>query len=63
MGERYHEAVRGSGGGSLTEKLWFVNRLGDLVDPSSRGFDLHARVEANFHLHAVTIPTTRAGWR
>ena len=45
MGESYHEADRGSGDGSITGKLRCVDRLGDVVDPSSRGFDLHAGVQ------------------
>ena len=63
MGEPYHAAIRGSGGGSHTGKLGCVDRLGNMVNPSSRGFGLHARVEASFHRQAVTIPTTRGGWR
>ena len=34
-----------------------------MVDPSSRGFGLHAGIETSFHMHAVTIPTTRGRWR
>ena len=49
--------------GSLTRKLRRGNRLGDVVDPSSRGFGLHARAEASFHQHVSTIPTTCGGWR
>ena len=59
MGEPYHAAVRWPGGGSLIGKLQCVDQLGDVVNLSSRGFGLHARVEASFHLHAITIPTTR----
>ena len=59
MGEPYHATVRGSGGGSLTGELQCVDRLGIVVDPSSRGFGLHVGVEASFHLHVVPIPNTR----
>ena len=61
MGEPYHAEIRGSSGGSLMGKLRCVKRLGDLVDPSSSGFGLHAGVEATSHLQVVTIPTTRGG--
>ena len=37
--------------------------MGGVVNPSSRGFDIHAWAEASFHQHAVTIPTTCGGWR
>ena len=63
LGEPYYTAVWGSGGGSLRGMLWCIDRLGFMVDPSSRGFGLHAGIETSFHLHAVTIPTMRGRWR
>ena len=63
MGELYHATIWGPSDGSLTGKLWCGDRLGDVVDPSSRGFSFHARAEASFHQHAITIPTTCGGWR
>ena len=62
MGEPYHATIRGSSGGSLIGLLRCVDRLGNVVDHSSRRFGLHVGVEASFHLHAVTIPTTCGGW-
>ena len=63
MGEPYHATIRASSGGSLIGLLRCVDQLGDVVDHLSRRFGLHVGVEASFHLHAVTIPTTCGGWR